>query len=170
MARPLWHVISAIAPAYVACAQHGRLAAVATLAGAVAVDGDHLVDWFLNGGREDYSKRIVVPGHGWEFAIAAVIAGRAGLVPPPWRAAAVAFGAGLTCHLILDHARNRPETLLGYALLWRLVNGFDRHRAGWLPSDAWVARYVTSGRPAALPALLGAAVATALIWMSGDTD
>ena len=168
MARPLWHVISALVPAYVAFARHGSLAGASVLAGAVAVDGDHLVDWALNGGREDYSTRIVVPGHGWEFGFAAILAARTGLIPAPWRAAAVAFGAGLTCHLILDHARNRPETLLGYAFLWRLANGFDRHRSGWLPSAAWVARYVTSSRPASLPALLGAAVATAIIWFATE--
>jgi hypothetical protein len=140
------------------------------LAGAVAVDGDHLVDWALNGGREDYSKRIVVPAHGWEFGFAAIIAARVGLVPKRWRAAAVAFGAGLICHLILDHLRNRPETLLGYAFLWRLTHGFDRHRSGWLPSEAWVARYVTSSRPAPLPALMGAAVATAIIWFVANDD
>ena len=168
MARPLWHVISALVPAYVAFARHGSLAGASVLAGAVAVDGDHLVDWALNGGREDYSTRIVVPGHGWEFGFAAILAARTGLIPAPWRAAAVAFGAGLTCHLILDHARNRPETLLGYAFLWRLANGFDRHRSGWLPSAAWVARYDTSSRPAALPALRGAAVATAIIWFATE--
>ncbi|MBU6290198.1 MAG: hypothetical protein KGS10_18725, partial [Chloroflexi bacterium] len=59
-------------------------------------------------------------------------------------------------------------TLLGYAFLWRLANGFDRHRSGWLPSAAWVARYVTSARPAALPALLGVAVATAIIWFATE--
>jgi hypothetical protein len=168
VARPLWHVISALVPAYVAFAKHGGLAGASVLAGAVAVDGDHLVDWALNGGREDYSTRIVVPGHGWEFGVAAIVAARTGLVPAPWRAAAVAFGAGLTCHLILDHARNRPETLLGYAFLWRLANGFDRHRSGWLPSAAWVARYVTSSRPASLPAIWGAAVATAIIWLATE--
>lgn len=163
MARPLWHVIAAIIPAQVALSRHGPLAATAVLAGAVAVDADHVVDWALNGGREDYSRRIVVPAHGWEFGVAAIVAARAGLVPRRWRAAAVAFGAGLLCHLLLDHLRNRPETWLGYAFLWRLAGGFDRHRSGWLPSAAWVARYGTSGRPAAGPALLGAAVATAII-------
>mgnify|MGYP003336256339 CR=1 FL=1 len=86
MARPLWHVISAVIPAYVALAKHGPLVGASVLAGAVAVDGDHLVDWALNGGREDYSKRIVVPGHGWEFGFAAIVAARAGLVPEIGRA------------------------------------------------------------------------------------
>ena len=146
------------------------MAATAVLAGAIAIDGDHLVDWGLNGGREDYSRRIVVPLHGWEFGLVALAAAHAGLVPPRWRAAAVAFGAGLTCHLILDYLRNRPETPLGYAIIWRLAHGFARERSGWLPSRDWVAKYVTSGRPAALPALVGAAVATALVWFAAPAE
>ena len=56
MARPQWHIASAGPLVTLALCRRGRLAALAAATGAVLIDADHLLDWALNGGREDYSQ------------------------------------------------------------------------------------------------------------------
>ena len=163
VAQPLWHTLASVIPAMVAGERHGAMAASALLAGAIAVDSDHLVDWALNGGREDYTRRIVVPAHGWDLVAACVIASRTTAVPAPFRPLALAFAAGLACHLTLDHMVNRPETLLGYVFTWRVWNGFDRLRCGWLPATEWTRHYRTSQRAAPTETLVATLVGLAIL-------
>lgn len=159
VARPIWHVLSALPISALAFRRGGRWPALAAAAGAVAIDADHLVDWVLNGGRQDYSRRIVVPLHGWELP--ALVLAAAQLVPlePPVRRSLAALAAGWACHLWLDFLVNRPDTPAGYLLTRRLVNGFDRLRSGWLPPAEWRARRRSARRWApretAAAALLG---------------
>lgn len=82
-----------------------------------------------------------------------------GSVPP----LALAFAAGLACHLTLDHMVNRPETILGYVFTWRIWNGFDRLRCGWLPASEWTRRYRTSQRAAPTETLVATLVGLAIL-------
>jgi hypothetical protein len=129
----------------------------------VLIDSDHIVDWALNGGREDYSRRIVVPLHGWEYPLLLLAVGRAPAVAPAVRRALVALAAGWACHLLLDFLVNHPETPAGYLVLRRLRYRFERVRCGWLPPAAWQARYRTTHRPAPGEAAAAAALGCALL-------
>jgi hypothetical protein len=112
----------------------------------VAIDADHVVDWLLNGGRQDYSRRIVVPLHGWELPALVLAAAHLFPLEAPLRRSLTALAADWVCHLWLDFLVNRPETPAGYVLARRVVHGFDRLRSGWLPSAEWRAKYRSNRR------------------------
>ncbi len=162
MARPIWHLLSALPPATLALWRGCPLAALAAAGAAVVIDADHLVDWSLNGGREDYSRRIVVPLHGWEFplALAALV-----LVPAlddEGRAALAALAGGWAGHLLLDYLVNRPQTPLGYSLLHRACARFERRACGWLPVAEWRLVYGAVHRAAPREALAAGVLGAAL--------
>jgi hypothetical protein len=87
----------------------------AFLAGAVAVDGDHLVDYALQR-RTGRRTRLVLPLHGWEYALLAVLCPGG----TRWTALARAAGYGLLLHLIVDQLTNRPARAPLYSVLYRL--------------------------------------------------
>lgn len=160
VARPLWHIVCAAPVMVLTHLRLGPRPAMAAGLSAVLIDGDHLVDWALNGGRVDYSRRIVVPLHGWEYPAVLLGLARGGGVPLRLRGTAVALGAGWLAHLVLDTLVNRPRTPAGYSLLYRLVHRFRREPSGWLQSSVWTARYGTNRRRAPREAAVAVALAT----------
>jgi|SRR5581483_4126852 hypothetical protein len=162
MARPIWHLLSALPPTVLALWRGRPLAALAAAGAAVAIDIDHLVDWSLNGGREDYSRRIVVPLHGWEFPLMLMALALAPALDDKRRAAMAALAGGWACHLLLDYLVNRPQTPLGYSLLRRACVRFERRACGWLPVAEWRLVYGAVHRAAPREALAAGALGAAL--------
>jgi hypothetical protein len=132
----------------------------------VAIDVDHVVDWALNGGREDYSRRIVVPLHGWELPALLLAVAQFGPHDPAVRRSLTALASGWACHLLLDFLVNRPETPVGYLVTRRLWYRFDRVRSGWLPPGERRARYGSTRRPAPREASVAALLGCALLLVS----
>lgn len=175
VARPLWHVLSAMPPMALALVRDGPLAALATGTGAVLIDVDHLVDWALNGGHQDYSQRIVLPLHGWEYPLLILAgtwlsawAGRRGHITFGRHSSAAAralpgLAGGWACHLLLDWLVNRPEQPTGYSLLRRLRHRFQRAPSGWLTEPAWRLNHRPNWRAAPGEAAAGALLACFLI-------
>jgi hypothetical protein len=138
-------------------------AAVGAVLGAVLIDLDHLVDWGLNGWRDDFSRRIVVPLHGWEYPCLLAALALMPRFPAAARQAAAGLAAGWLGHLTLDVLVNRPETPAAYSLLRRMRHGFARVPSGWLPSPAWQARYRTTHRTARVETMLASTLALAVL-------
>lgn len=98
---------------------HGAAPALLVLSGAVLVDGDYAVDWGANGGREDYSHRLLRPLHAWELAGLAWLLGRRYPALAP-------VAAGWACHLALDELIHKVpfrHFLLGYRAWTRFRSG-----------------------------------------------
>jgi hypothetical protein len=101
----------------------------AFVAGGVLVDGDHLVDLVLQR-RAGRRRWLVLPLHGWEFALLGLAAGST-----LTRAAAL----GLLIHLIADQLVNQPAEPALYSLGFRLARRFDADRLAFKNGDGrWV--------------------------------
>jgi hypothetical protein len=108
----------------------------AFLAGGVLVDGDHLVDLALQ--RQSGRRRwLVLPLHGWEFALLGLLTPARGLGPALTRAAAL----GLLLHLVADQIANQPAEAALYSFGFRLARRFDAERLVLKRGDgSWVHR------------------------------
>lgn len=136
MARPRAHLgITLVA---LACLGH-RLTWTERLAfvgGGVLVDGDHLIDYWLQR-RAGRRCLLVLPCHGWEYGLLAL------LCPAPgrWSHLLRAAGIGLLLHLVVDQLTNRPAHPALYAVLFRLRRRFAAERLAFRQGDGgWMQR------------------------------
>jgi hypothetical protein len=134
MARPRVHLaVTALALGLIG-RQFSWPERTAALAAGVLVDADHLVDYALN--RRGHGRRwLVLPLHGWELPVALLLGGRL----TPWAGLARATALGLTLHLLLDLATNRPANPAIYSLLYRARRRFAADRLRFNAGDgAWM--------------------------------
>lgn len=106
------------------------------------IDSDHIIDYliykkkvtfssreFFTGKFFDYSKKVYVFFHGFEYAIVmALIA--IWVIDLRW--ALIAASLSLVLHLIYDTISNRPKWQT-YFILFRLVNNFDHDKFEFSP-------------------------------------
>ncbi len=123
-------------------------ALIGALAGGFFIDSDHLFDYFLTFGLNfnlyyflnsyqfDISKKIYVPFHAWEYLIILTyfILNLQNKLKKRKSAAIyfllsflVSLTLGIYSHLIIDTIDNHVRPL-GYSLIYRVVNNFDRDK------------------------------------------
>ncbi|HVB96284.1 MAG TPA: hypothetical protein VNG11_01000 [Chloroflexota bacterium] len=121
MARPLTHLVVSTGLATLEWIRTGRLApTIAPLISGFLIDADHLVDFtrYQASGKKS-EGRIVLPLHGWEYAILLLLARRL-------------FGKGVVeglllgyvGHLVVDQFTNTTTHPLTYFVSFRWWRGF----------------------------------------------
>lgn len=121
MARPLVHLAVSTGLATVQWIRTGRLApTVAPFVTGFLVDGDHLVDFtrYQASGRKS-EGRIVLPLHGWEYAILLFLARRL-----LGKQVVDGLFLGYLGHLVVDQLTNTTTHPLTYFLSFRWWRGF----------------------------------------------
>jgi hypothetical protein len=121
MARPAVHFVATTGLAAVQLLRTGRLApALAPYLTGFFIDADHFFEYFrfrLTGRRDQ--KMVVLPLHGWEFALGLYLAERAF-----GRRLAQGLLLGYLLHLGIDQFTNTTTHPLTYFLSFRWRQGF----------------------------------------------
>jgi hypothetical protein len=128
------------------------MAAAASWVSGLAIDIDHLPDYFWS--RAHGRTHYFAPLHGWELLAGLVLVAKVAhdrsrerrlpdhviapqtrtervLAHPLTSATLIGLAAGMWFHMVLDVLVNRPKHPGVYSLLYRMWHGFSRACTGW---------------------------------------
>lgn len=133
------HVLTALIVGYVVW-RFWRLPLLsfgAAFFGAVLIDLDHLIDYFLafgfhfdifsfiHGGQFAENDRIYVLFHGWEYVILLLVAAWLVKSTAKLRVAFLALALGILFHLLIDVNVNDGMTVKSYSVVYRAAERYE---------------------------------------------